>query len=127
MSEQQQSAAVAEPDVEIPVETRSQTKQKSDSKQKPKKQPGYTVIVHNDEDHTWEYVIEVLQRVCGHTTEQAYELTSEVHFKGRAAVWSGTLEVAELKRDQIHGFGPDFHASQTVRYPLGVTLEPLPG
>jgi len=128
MSEQEQSAAVAEPEIdeEESVESRTKTDEKTDSKKKPKKQPPYVVIVHNDEDHTWQYVIEALQRVCGHNSERAFQLTSQVHFHGKAPVWSGPLEVAELKRDQIRGFGPDFYAEQTVRYPLGVTVEPLP-
>lgn len=123
MSEQEQSAAVAEP--EAPVQTK--TRPKKDSKKKPKRQPPYAVIVHNDEDHTWQYVIEVLQRVCGYAEEKAYLLTSQVHFEGKAVVWTGPKEVAELKRDQIRGFGPDFYASKTVKYPLGVTIEPMPG
>ena len=129
MGEHQESTAVAEPEIEEDVGAQTNTRQRKrvESDKKPKKQPSYAVIVHNDEEHTWEYVIEVLQRVCGHKTEKAFELTSQVHNAGKAAVWTGPLEVAELKRDQIRGFGPDFHAEQTVRFPLGVTLEPLPG
>ncbi len=100
---------------------------KQDSKSDPKPQPPYAVIVHNDDFHTFPYVIEVLQKVCGHSLEKAFVLTSQVHHSGQAIVWSGALEVAELKRDQIRGFGPDFYAEQTVRFPLGVTVEPLPG
>ena len=126
MSEQS-NTAVAEPEFDIEPETPTKTKHRTDSKKKPKRQPPYAVIVHNDEEHTWQYVIEVLQRVCGHTEEQAYLFTSQVHHQGKAAVWTGPLEVAELKRDQIRGFGPDFYASKKVEFPLGVTLEPLPG
>ena len=97
------------------------------SRQRPKKQPPYAVIVHNDDFHTFPYVTEVLQRVCGHAKTKAIELTYNVHYQGQAQVWSGALEVAELKRDQIRGFGPDFHASQPVQFPLGVTIEPMPG
>ena len=45
---------------------------------------------------------------------------------GRAIVWSGTKEVAELKRDQIREYGPDVYASVKVTFPLGVVIEPLP-
>jgi hypothetical protein len=34
--------------------------------------------------------------------------------------------VAELKRDQIRGFGTDYYAPKPVTFPLGVTIEPLP-
>jgi ATP-dependent Clp protease adaptor protein ClpS len=94
---------------------------------KPKPQPPYAVIVLNDEQHTFEYVIEVLQKVCAHKLEEAFTLTKRVHDTGQAVVWSGTMEVAELKRDQIRGFGPDFYADITVRFPLGVRIEPMPG
>jgi ATP-dependent Clp protease adaptor protein ClpS len=112
---------VVEEPIVVPKE---KSKQRSTSR--PKKQPPYVVIVHNDDKHTFPYVIDVLQRVCGHSKEKAYQLTHQVHFAGQAAVWSGALEVAELKRDQIRNFGPDFYAIETVRFPLGVTIEPLP-
>ena len=116
--------SVVEPVVAAPV---TDKKEKTDSKSKPKRQPPYAVIVHNDELHTFQYVIEVLQRVCGHSRAQANLLTEQVHFTGKAHVWTGALEVAELKRDQIRGFGTDFYAEQSVTFPLGVTIEPLPG
>lgn len=111
----------------VGVQTLPKPAEKRRSHTRPKKQPPYAVVVLNDEDHTWQYVIEVLQRVCGYSEEKAYLLTSKVHFEGRAVVWTGPKEVAELKRDQIRGFGPDFYAAKTVRYPLGVIIEPLPG
>ncbi|MCH7688641.1 MAG: ATP-dependent Clp protease adaptor ClpS [Planctomycetes bacterium] len=114
---------VAEPAV-VPKERATE---KADSKEKPKRQPPYSIVVHNDDRHTWQYVIEVLQRVCGHPLERCYQLTAQVHYSGRAHVWTGTLELAELKRDQIRGFGSDFYAEQAVNFPLGVTIEPLPG
>jgi ATP-dependent Clp protease adaptor protein ClpS len=108
------------------VRPKNQTEAKTDDKKKPKKQPPYAVIVHDDDFHTYEYVIEVLQKVCGHDLQKAFLLTQAVDLTGRAVVWTGTKEVAELKRDQIRGFGPDFYAQQTVTFPLGVTIEPMP-
>ena len=93
---------------------------------KPKRQPPYQVVVLNDEDHTFAYVIEGLVRFCGHNIERAFQLATTVHHSGRAAVWTGSLEVAELKRDQLKGMGPDFYAERVVTYPLGVVLEPMP-
>lgn len=119
-------AAVEEPVVEEPIVVpKSKTKQKKQAK--PKKQPPYAVIVHNDPLHTFPYVIELLQKVCGHTKARAVLLTWQVHLAGRAVVWTGALEVAELKRDQIRGYGPDFYAEKPVKLPLGVTLEPMSG
>ncbi len=94
---------------------------------RPKKQPPYAVIVENDDFHTFEYVIEALQKVFGYDLQKAFLLTSQVHHAGQALVWSGALELAELKRDQIRGFGPDTYAMKPVTFPLGVRVEQLPG
>src|SRR5438128_12367175 len=67
----------------------------------PPTQPPYAVVLLNDDDHTYDYVIETLCRVCHHTTERAFLLAQQIDHTGRAVVWSGTLELAELKRDQI--------------------------
>jgi ATP-dependent Clp protease adaptor protein ClpS len=97
-----------------------------DPRNKPKRQPPYAVVVENDPDHTYEYVILGLCKVCGHSFESAFKLADEIDKQGRAAVWTGSLEVAELKRDQIIGLGPDIFARDPVMYPLGVRLEALP-
>jgi ATP-dependent Clp protease adaptor protein ClpS len=99
---------------------------KLDPTTQPKRQPPYAVVVLNDDDHTYAYVIDVLCRYCGHPAEKAFKLAQQIDRTGRAAVWTGSLEVAELKRDQIRGMGPDFYAMRPVTYPLGVVLEPMP-
>lgn len=120
------------PEIDIDEEAGTQVlepekKKKASQKSKRKKQPVYAVIVENDDFHTFPYVIEVLQKVCHHPHEEAYQLAKRIHFTGRAIVWTGMLETAELKRDQIKGYGPDFYAYREVRFPLGVTVEPMPG
>lgn len=121
------TTAVEEPNVatEEPV-VEPKNRAREERRDKPKRQPPYAVIVHNDEEHTFLYVIDILMKVCGHPKEKAFLLTVQVHETGKAVVWTGALEVAELKRDQIRGFGPDFYAEKTVRFPLGVTIEPMP-
>ncbi len=90
-----------------------------------KRQPQYTVIVLDDDLHTFEYVVETLCRICGHSVDAAFQLAVEIDAKGLAAVWTGAMEVAELKRDQILGFGPDRYAQQAVMFPLGCYIEPV--
>jgi ATP-dependent Clp protease adapter protein ClpS len=50
-----------------------------------------------------------------------------VHHTGRAVVWQGSFEVAELKRDLIRGYGPDLYAHAPVTFPLGCYIEPIGG
>ncbi len=123
-----QAAVAAEPDVVVePAKPKSERRAKEKDKTRPKTQPPYAVIVENDEMHTWLYVIEVLQKVFGYDEQKAYLLTAQVHFAGQSIVWSGALELAELKRDQIRGYGPDVYAMKPVDFPLGVRVESLPG
>jgi ATP-dependent Clp protease adaptor protein ClpS len=92
---------------------------------KPKQQPRYAVVVLNDDLHTVEYVILALAKVFGYSMERGYQLASEIDTSGRAIVWTGALEHAELKRDQLRGMGPDVFAPTPVEFPLGVELEPV--
>lgn len=94
---------------------------------KPKTQPPYAVVLFNDEEHTFEYVIETLMKVFGYPVEKCYTLALQIHNAGQGIVWSGSREVAELKRDQLRSAGPDFYAGKKVEFPLAVIVEPLPG
>ena len=80
---------------------------KTREKEDVKKQPPYHVILLNDNDHSFEYVIGMLQQLFGHPVEKGYQMAWEVHTKGRVIVDTTSLERAELKRDQIHAYGPD--------------------
>ena len=72
-----------------------------------KLQPPYHVVLWDDQDHTYEYVIEMLGRIFGHSRETGLRMASEVDATGRCNVFTGSLEQAEFKRDQIHAFGAD--------------------
>lgn len=117
----QEAAATAT----APAEESSPQAKPSDTK--PKRLPPYAVIVLNDERHTFAYVIETFMKVFGFDQQKCYQLARHIHLHGRGVVWSGPKEVAELKRDQILGAGPDLYALKKVEGPLGVLIEPLPG
>jgi ATP-dependent Clp protease adaptor protein ClpS len=120
-------SATVEEEVIVRPKAKSKRRAKEKDESRPKTQPPYAVIVENDEFHTFHYVIEVLQKVFGYELQKAILLTVEVDATGQAIVWSGSLELAELKRDQIRGFGPDHYATKPVTFPLGVRVEKLPG
>jgi ATP-dependent Clp protease adaptor protein ClpS len=85
--------------------------------------PPYHVILENDDDHTFEFVVSVLQKVFRVTEQQATVLTMEAHTKGRAIVWTGAKEVAELRVEQMLGFSEILQSGRKLG-PLGVYLEP---
>jgi ATP-dependent Clp protease adaptor protein ClpS len=91
-----------------------------------RKLPPYAVVVLNDDYHTFEYVIIAFQKVFGYNQQRCVLLAKEIDEKGRAVVWTGSKEVAELKKEQLQGMGPDIYASRRVDWPLGVELEPMP-
>jgi len=75
--------------------------------QKPRKAPMYHVILHNDETHTYQYVVAMLMQLFGKSPERAFEHAREVDKTGVSIVETTTLERAELKRDQVRAFGRD--------------------
>ncbi len=47
------------------------------------------LVLHNDDHHTFEYVINCLMEICGHDSVQAEQCTYLVHFKGSCDVLAG--------------------------------------
>ena len=61
----------------------------------------YQIIVWNDEVNTFEWVIETLMEVCGHSEEQAEQCALFIHTKGRYAVKQGSYDDLKPKADAI--------------------------
>jgi ATP-dependent Clp protease adaptor protein ClpS len=84
--------------------------------------PPYNVIIENDDHHSFEFVIDVLRKVLGCTAQRAFQLTEHAHKTGRAIIWTGPKEVAELKVEQVRGIH-EIRGSRKLG-PLGCTIEP---
>jgi ATP-dependent Clp protease adaptor protein ClpS len=80
---------------------------KPQPRQQPKTLPPYHVVLLDDNDHSYEYVIRMLQKLFGHSKETAFRMACEVDFTGRVIVDTTSKERAEFKQEQIHAFGPD--------------------
>ncbi len=65
------------------------------------------LVVFNDDVNTFDHVIDTLVRVCKHTLEQAEQCTLLIHYTGRCAVKSGTLEFLKPMRQAICDAGID--------------------
>lgn len=85
--------------------------------------PPFHVILLDDNEHTYEYVIEMLRRVFGYPADAAVQLASTIGREGRVIVDTTTYERAEFKRDQIHGFGPDFRIP-CCKGPMSAIIKP---
>lgn len=85
--------------------------------------PPYNVVLLDDDDHSYEYVVYMLKAIFGHPPERGYEMAREVDATGRVVVMTTNLEQAELKRDQVQTFGPD-PLIPRCRGSMSATVEP---
>lgn len=61
----------------------------------------FSLIVWNDEVNTFEWVIETLIEVCGHSQEQAEQCAMLIHTKGKYAVKHGSYDDLKPQCDAI--------------------------
>jgi ATP-dependent Clp protease adaptor protein ClpS len=69
--------------------------------------PLYRVVLLDDDEHTYEYVIEMLCTIFFISAETAYKHACEVDAMGRTVVIVCEREQAEFGRDQIQSYGAD--------------------
>ena len=82
-------------------------------------------MILNDEEHSYDYVIDLLIKLFRHPLPKAEALTVEIDTTGRAIVYTTHKELAELKRDQVIAYGPDPHM-EISKGPLRCYVEPAP-
>ena len=104
---------------------RPKRRRRVDDSKKPRKQPRYNVILWDDDDHTYGYVIYMLQELFAYPPEMGYQLARQVDTAGRCICLTTTKEHAELKRDQIHAFGKD-ELMENCAGSMSATIEPVP-
>ncbi len=102
------------------------TQPREKKEHKTKGQPPYNVVLLDDDAHSFEYVVRMLKTLFGHPPQRGYRMAVEVHITGRVIVATMNLELAELKRDQIHAFGPD-PLIPRCKGSMSAIIEPAPG
>jgi ATP-dependent Clp protease adaptor protein ClpS len=105
------------------VKPKQKRKPKTSARGKPRKLPPYHVVLVDDDDHSYEYVIEMLRCLFGYPDEMGFKIADEVDAQGRAVVATTHKELAELKRDQITGYGIDFRVA-TCAGSMSAFIEP---
>ena len=86
----------------------------------------YRVVLLDDDDHTYDYVIEMLMRLFLKSADEAYRNAVEVDTLGRTIVMTCEHEAAEFARDQIHGFGADWRLPRS-KGSMSALIEPAEG
>ncbi len=94
------------------VTVKAPAKKTDAASRQPKKLPPYHVILLDDDDHTYQYVIDMLRKLFGHSPERALEVASVVDTAGRVILDTTSKERAEFKRDQVTAFGRDWRIAR---------------
>jgi len=83
--------------------------------------PRFHVVLFDDSNHTYDYVIEMLTDIFGYSSSMAFQMACEVDILGKVIVYTSNREHAEYKRDQIVNYGPDWrldHSKSSMRATL---------
>jgi ATP-dependent Clp protease adaptor protein ClpS len=88
-------------------------------------EPLWRVILHDDQLHTYEYVIEMLMAIFGMDAQRAYRHAVEVDTKGTTVLARLPRTEAEKKRDAIMRYGGDHRMRTTIS--MVASIEPEEG
>jgi ATP-dependent Clp protease adaptor protein ClpS len=59
------------------------------------------LVLHNDDVHTFEFVMEALEEVCAHTVVQAEQCAMITHYKGKCEILKGEISDLKLLRQEL--------------------------
>lgn len=102
---------------------KKRSRSKADRKNQRRELPPYNVVLLDDDEHTYEYVVEMLKALFAYPDQKGYQLAKEVDTRKRVIVLTTHKEKAELKRDQIHAYGADFRMT-TSKGSMTAVIEP---
>ena len=81
--------------------TSKETKKKPTGANKDDAAGGYFLMLHNDEVHSFDYVIDALMDICSHSFEQATQCTLITHHKGSCDVRKGKFEILKPMKEAL--------------------------
>ncbi|MDE2639181.1 MAG: ATP-dependent Clp protease adaptor ClpS [Chloroflexota bacterium] len=67
----------------------------------------YHLILLDDDDHSYAYVVEMLGRLFGYGREKAFAIAAMVDTQGRAIVETNSYDRVRHDQQRIHDYGPD--------------------
>ena len=81
--------------------TSKQTKKRPAGDFKDKVSEEKFLILHNDNVHSFDYVINALIDICEHAYEQAAQCTIITHYKGKCDVKKGNFDDLRVMKDAL--------------------------
>jgi len=88
--------------------------------------PLFHVVLLDDDEHTYDYVIEMLQKLFCYSMTEAFQHAVEVDTTGRTIVITCELAQAQFGRDQIHSYGADWRMPGKSKGSMCAIVEPAP-
>ncbi|HEX4794193.1 MAG TPA: ATP-dependent Clp protease adaptor ClpS [Humisphaera sp.] len=85
--------------------------------------PPYNVVLINDQQHTYDYVVQMVRAIFGYSQERGLLIAVEVDKAGRAIICTTHRELAELRREQVHTYGADQRIA-TCQGSMSAIIEP---
>lgn len=85
--------------------------------------PLYHVVLLDDDEHTYDYVIEMLQKLFLRSAQRAFHHAEGVDTMGRTIVLTCELPAAEFGRDQIQSYGADWRMPES-KGSMSAVVEP---
>lgn len=87
------------------------------------KEPLFNVVLLDDDEHTYDYVIEMLQKLFFFSFQQALDHATEVDEKKRTVLMTVEKPMAEFAVEQIHAFGADYRMKNS-KGSMSAIIEP---
>jgi ATP-dependent Clp protease adaptor protein ClpS len=95
-------------------ETDAGTESDTQTEVEPRTVRACKVVLHNDEEHTYDYVVEMLTHACDLSREKAFRCAVEVDLTGRTIVFYGSRAACNGVVSKIHAYGPDHRLPQSM-------------
>lgn len=88
--------------------------------------PLYHCVLLDDDEHSYDYVVEMLQNLFLFSKEQAFRHAVEVDSSGRTIILTAELPLANYAKEQIHGYGKDWRIPKSAGS-MSAIIEPAGG
>lgn len=99
---------------DLPGKTSPSEQGESETETLAKPALNWKVVLFNDEEHTYDYVVEMLTQVCNLSRENAFRCAVEVDMSGRTIVFYGTRPDCEATQAKVTAYGPDHRLPQSM-------------
>ena len=70
-------------------------------------EPPYHLVLLDDDEHTYAYVIRMCAEIFGYGPEKGYAIACVVDSQGRAVLMTGSHDAVRAKQELVHAYGPD--------------------